>query len=665
MRTQQFTLLWLLIFCNVIIINAQDNLSQKNSEIRVADSLFNAGNKYLSSNLDSARLLFRKSWNIYSRKSDKLKTALSNKHIGITFAFENAFDSAANYMQKSLDIYTQLNDSLNQAFMFNNLGIIHTNNDKYHKGLKFLLKSLKLKEKLAYKIPAKKIDIASTQLNIGINFHNLYKTDKAKEYYLKGKNSYQLQNSKFGVAKAEMQLANLHYELKENKEAYKLYNDIIKSRVFEGNNYTLAKLYNNYGTLLMIMKLYSKSKEILNKAYELNIKIGNERSAIKNLNNYSDICYRVADYKQAIKVSQKSYKMAISNKSIRSQMVAAKTLAQSYKNTGDYKSASKYFEIHNSLKDSVYTVENNRTISELEKKYETEKKEQHIKALSTEKKLKEAELEHKSKINTISFIAIVFLVIVLVFAAVINRIIRKQKRLLNKQNNELKRLNDNMQKMFAIISHDLKNLISGFKGSGSLISFYNFRKDTEKLESLSEKLSVNSTRMESLLDNLLNWALAQDGFYSPVKEKINSHDIVNTQIDLVKDIASQKDVVIRNNIPSDLSIDFDKNNFSFIVRNILSNAIKFNKNGEVVFSAACENGNTSIFIEDDGVGMEDDVKNMLFTVNKGKSNKGTAGESGTGLGLKLVQDFINLNDAKINVESKPDEGTKFEIVVER
>ena len=293
----------------------------------------------------------------------------------------------------------------------------------------------------------------------------------------------------------------------------------------------------------------------------------------------------------------------------------------------------------------------------MESKFQLEKKQQTIKDLETQNHINDLEIRRKNAMNLLFGVVLVVGAIILLIVLYILGKLRKQRTLLNDKNVELARFNDSLNMMFTIISHDLRNLISGFKGSGDLVAYYLEKDETAKLKELANNLSVNASRLEILLNNLLNWAISQGEIYSPTPEKVNVNETVKSLVDLSKHNAKEKGISIENTIDPSFWVYADSNNLSFILRNLLSNALKFTRKGLVKFAAENGTNTTKIIIEDTGVGIKAEKLKEIVDLKKEKKSVGTSGEKGTGLGLKLVYDFVQLNKGKISIKSNEGEGT--------
>lgn len=225
---------------------------------------------------------------------------------------------------------------------------------------------------------------------------------------------------------------------------------------------------------------------------------------------------------------------------------------------------------------------------------------------------------------------------------------------------QLMELNATKDKFFSIIAHDLKNPFNTLMGFTELM-----RDNFEQFEhkQIKEYISIlyeTSRSSYALLKNLLDWARAQTGGLSIQPENIDLHKLVREVLRLIDLPASKKKINLNNNIPDKIAVFADFNTTDTIVRNLVSNAIKYtNDNGNISVDSSVSKNEVIVCVSDDGVGITADIISKLFRIDQNISTKGTDNESGTGLGLLLCKEFIGKNNGKIWVESKPGQGSKF------
>jgi signal transduction histidine kinase len=240
-------------------------------------------------------------------------------------------------------------------------------------------------------------------------------------------------------------------------------------------------------------------------------------------------------------------------------------------------------------------------------------------------------------------------------------IINNQKKEIEKQRKQLDELNTSKDKFFSIIAHDLKNPIAGFLGLTEVLAqdLKSFT-DDEKQEFIN-LIYRSSKQLHSLLENLLQWSRAQTGRLSFKPRVINISRVVQDNVALVKASAELKNIEIDINVDLELMAWADADMVNTIIRNILTNAIKFtHKNGTVsIIVVKKDEKCLHVSIEDNGIGISDVEKEKLFKIGFSNSKLGTDNEEGTGLGLILCKEFAKRNNGDLFVESTPDVGSTF------
>jgi signal transduction histidine kinase len=232
--------------------------------------------------------------------------------------------------------------------------------------------------------------------------------------------------------------------------------------------------------------------------------------------------------------------------------------------------------------------------------------------------------------------------------------------LLSESEKNLKELNASKDKFFSIISHDLKGPYQGMLSIlDLLIREYDNLNDEEKID-IFIKIRNNSQRTYSLLDNLLQWSRLQTGKVKFIPERINIHKTASGIIELFCDSANVKRIKIRNLIEEDLNISADPNIIQLIMRNLLSNAIKFSfPDNEIIVSSQIKDSFVEVSVQDFGVGMDISKARNLFRIDIQNSTLGTAKETGTGLGLVLCKEMVNMHKGTIWSVSEERKGTTF------
>ncbi len=262
------------------------------------------------------------------------------------------------------------------------------------------------------------------------------------------------------------------------------------------------------------------------------------------------------------------------------------------------------------------------------------------------------------------------LVIPLVFFLILNFIIpllllfilkEVDNKIIENDNLKLSELNKSKDKFFSIIAHDLRGPFGGLQQIGELLWLNKNKISEEKREKLTKVLYQNSKNTFNLLDNLLKWASANAGLISYEPSKLNLHKIVLNNLRLFNSQVKLKNLTLNCNFDSELFVYADPDMIDTVIRNIISNAIKFTPNGgkiEIILDKVDKIKNTcTIAIVDNGIGINKDSQLKVFEIDAIVSTLGTNEEKGTGLGLKLCKEFLSINKGTIWIESNENKGT--------
>ncbi len=237
---------------------------------------------------------------------------------------------------------------------------------------------------------------------------------------------------------------------------------------------------------------------------------------------------------------------------------------------------------------------------------------------------------------------------------------KKAELKVEKQAEELKQLNATKDKFFSIIAHDLINPFQAILGlSGLLIENYN-EYDRQEIEEMLKDIESSSKRAYNLLENLLIWGRSQTNLIKFQPENIDLKEIVEDNLALVKSQSTKKHLHVHSVINTPCFAFADKNMIDTVIRNLITNAIKFTPQyGEIVISARKEDKNIEVSVKDTGVGMSVKQRDNIFRIDSKLNTPGTENETGSGLGLILCKDFVEKNGGMILVESEEGKGSTF------
>jgi signal transduction histidine kinase len=617
--------------------------------------------------------------------------AAGYKNLGIGYYYKNDNDSSIYFFKIALEKYTQIKDTLGMSACLNNLGILYSQRDDFDKVTEYYLKSLKIKEQ-----QKDSAGMAKVYNNLG-NFHFRFKRfDKALNYFNKSLTIHKkIIGDSIFIPLSYMNIANVYRLLGSqllglensilNETQYEIVKGKKDSKTIEYFNNALdyynkavdgflnfKDTANYYRTLSLKSQVFifmgdlEKAKDGLLESY-------NYFSNSDDIYSFSELASALGsyylfskDYLKAIKFFEESInsKPTKYNSSV---MLSSQNLAQALYKLGRYKESFEILMQANNIRDSLDIYKEGQKFIELESKYQSEKKDKRILLLEKDKEIMAGE-------RNILFLSLLLLVAVLVIIFIFFRSKQKLNTVLNQKNKELeitnqkltesqyelKQANDAKDKFFSIMAHDLRNPISAFKQVTEVITedFDSF--DEKEKKEFLEDMKLSSNLLYNLLENLLTWSRSQRGAIEANPATNDIYSIAELTISHLKSQSERKSIELINNIPLDTKAFFDLNLTSTIIRNLISNSIKFSYEGSKIEVNIKDDNNIYIVqIKDYGIGMEKDAMEKLFRIDQTISNNGTKGESGTGLGLIICKEFSEKQNGKIWVESKIGKGSSF------
>ena len=240
-------------------------------------------------------------------------------------------------------------------------------------------------------------------------------------------------------------------------------------------------------------------------------------------------------------------------------------------------------------------------------------------------------------------------------------VVRRTTELAEK-NKELESLNRTKDRFFAIIAHDLRSPLTSLRGLAQKTVYLMKKNRLEDVIRLGNSVDAAVNNVHKLLDNLLSWALVQESKFPYRPEIIQANELVEEVHLLYKETAESKDVRLTIELHEPCQIFADRQAVATVLRNLVDNALKFTgQDGDVVISASQVNNSCLLIVADTGIGIPSEKIPHIFDHVSDQTTRGTLGEKGTGLGLFLCQELVNMNGGRIRVKSSLGKGTTFEI----
>jgi two-component system, sensor histidine kinase and response regulator len=490
--------------------------------------------------------------------------------------------------------------------------------------------------------------------------------DRALAYYQK---SYGLAKQINQEAEKARQLA--HIAVVYNQYYHKTDTALTlldQARNISHNNPEVANfILENLGYVFMNRQEYPKAiatfKELLEKYRQ-----EKDRFGMATIYKALAVVYkRMGDYRQSLSYSKLAIQLATEIKEGDLRRGAAFMLADNYENLRDYKNALRYQRLGEQIKDSLFNIEKTLILNNLQTKFEMDSQRRAIDSQKREIYVQEQELSRKTfqRNAFIAGMALLALLAFLFYRNIVhqrhtNRLLTEKNAEIQQQKEQLTQLNATKDKLFSIISHDIRSPLNSLEATLQLLQEGYL--SPEEMQAITPELLRKVHQTSALLHNILHWAKSQmDGIVAK-PEHIDLQLIASELVANFRPIAQDKAIRLENLIRKPLAATADKNMTELILRNLLSNAIKFTPDGgQVLIEGASQADHITITVKDTGKGMTADQQANLFDMRTHFSTMGTANEVGTGLGLLLCKEFVEKNNGKIWVESQVGQGSNFNV----
>lgn len=564
-------------------------------------------------------------------------------------------DSAQLYLLHALSYSIQHNDSLKKVEALALLSRLKRQTGEYDKALNYDLQQLRIAEQMrdsSY--------MASASNTVGINHYRMRNRDKALEYFEHALSIREELKDSVGMADVMNNIAMIYDDREQFREALWLYKKALQ--IYTGINQTeaMADTYNNIAGSYYKMGDIPKVIEYANKALQLWREDDYKPGLAFLLINIGSMYQQTGDSENALKSIKEGLSYAEELGMLSQIRQGHKNLAEIYESRNNFKQAYRHAMQYNAVNDSLFNKEKQRIAEDIQTKYETEKKETLIGLLHKENTIKELEL-NKTKLFWIASMVMALLTGVLLLMLLSRARYRKKVNLiLEDKNRELAALNSTKDKLFAIMAHDLRNPVSAFKTLTQTISAKSADLTSQEMRDYSNVLAQSAEDLLGMLNNLLIWAKSQRSKMQCQKAVFSPADIAHRVFVAHRLQAQQKRISMFNELDDRLNISNDPRMTETILRNLVSNAIKFtDKGGEIRIYSNKKNNAFELCVSDTGIGMSKEEQEHLFNdslqekIGQHKSGKGT------GLGLILSKELVGLCGGTLRVESKIGEGSIF------
>ena len=578
-----------------------------------------------------------------------MNTAQILSYLGLIESKKGNYEKGLAYLDEARQINIQGKSELNIAHNYIYHSDIYEKMGRFADAVEATQNAIRIYEKLGYTafIADDYIKVGEFYLDIGVSQQAIENFNLAAKYALEMEDSISLMESYIGKSEAFNQLGDWDRSLMLLDQANRF------AQTLENNPYA-QKINFIFGSNWLEKGEFKKAIHYFSNSFK----------ALKQV-EFSENFFYVQ-----LKLAQSYHQMGIEDStkyfintvfegntdwvSSRALMDGHRVASKIYEDFNETSAAlyhhKKFFELY----EEMYTNKAQEILRE-------EQVRQNVAKAQQEKKQAELQASLLNSRNNLFFGLLVAAGIILLLITYFFFRLRQNKREMEEKNQLLEQLNATKDKFFGIIAHDIRSPIIALSGVGEQLEYYLGKQKFDKLQQLGNRVEKTTQRLNALLDNLLNWALLQQGVIPYHPQPIDLQKIAATTAEMFAFQANHKNIELKIDLPENLEVLADERALSTILRNLISNALKFTRvNGTVSISSEQHHDRIFIQISDSGTGISAEKMKKLFSIGK-KTDSGTRGERGTGLGLILVKELAEMNQGAITVESEIDKGSKFTV----
>jgi signal transduction histidine kinase len=569
------------------------------------------------------------------------------------------YSGALHYDNLALENDIFLKDSLNISRDYNNIGNDYYDLGEYDDAFFYFTQS--------HRVASIVHDTLRTLIayhNVGRVFKELGQYDQALDHLNLAKKMSQQQGDEEGIAFAYDEIGDVQLRKKQYDSALTSLGLALEYTRKYNVNVLEPKVHTKLAAVFLRKGDYEKARSYYDSAFILNNRTNDRYGAAEVELGRGILLIREGHYEDALAKIESSLTVAKELNARVLEIRCFNQLSVLWEKNGDFGKALSYYKQYKQLEDTLFSQEMQGKLIRDQVRFETESRDSRIAFLSELQVMQQGEIKKQEFVRNILVVVVALSVILLITVyrsgrrrRQINMLLLQHQEETEKRSEELERLNQVKDKFFSIISHDLRSPINALSGLLDLLDKGAVTADELPKHIKELKARFNHTR--TLLNNLLDWTLLQMDKLNLQASKIDIRSIVDENIQLLGSVVS-KGVRLLNEVPEGTIGFADSNTINLVIRNLMTNAIKFtNDGGEVKITAREKDAEWLICVADNGVGMNDEVLKMLFDKTAPYTTRGTANEKGTGLGLILCKEFIEKNGGTIWVESEEDKGSTF------
>lgn len=574
--------------------------------------------------------------------------------LGSAFSNLMNFPEALVHLEEALKITEEIGNVSGTAACLTNIGNVYLHTSYYETAIRYYIKSIKILEKLN-----KRESLPAAYINLAAAYKSQNDYTGVRMYASKSLKLAEEVGDEAAMMDAKIHLGIVHYQKKEYDTALNYYQEaaILADRI--NDSFGKAMCHHNTAIVYKAMNRTTEALQHFEAQLRIAEKINSANDKVYAHTGMGQTHLQLGNYNTAKTFLLHALKLSKEVGTREESKEIYASLSELYERQQEFAKAIEYHKLYVQLKDSLLDEAKARQINELNIAYETETKENEIKILRQDNELQSLAIEKERLVRNFWITGAALLLVLALLLYVNSRQRAKANSLLISQKQELQEANAVKSKLFSVISHDLRSPLTSMHGLLQIMK-NNDDVDEGALKEFVKHANAVTSNAVNLLDNLLYWSASQMKRAIPKYSAVNLSEVVQEIQELIEPLLQTKHIHFINAVNTSHTAYADASDVNLVLRNLVSNAIKFTPAGGriTVSSREKEDGTTEISVIDTGVGISESVRLKLFT-HEQSTLKGTDNEKGTGLGLILCKEFVERNGGKIWVGPETGQGCIF------
>lgn len=578
-------------------------------------------------------------------------------------------DKALRLVSQALELARKTGYQRGEAYSYRVLASISATSDRYSSYSEYLQKAIRLFINLE-----DSVGLANCYITEAVVYNRQFNFENSIHSYLKALPIFRKANMQERIALCLSNMGFVYYQMEKFEEAKESLVEAISINESRKNLTALINSYNNLGLVLLRLGSLNEAEKYFEKVLRLHEELkdnSNPEAFVETLIGKAQIYKFRGRFKEEKKLLDEAKIYSKKFNYLRLLKQTNLQLTDYYLRAGEYDKMQQVLVEFTIIDDSItkHYRRNEATIiasvisaTKLESDFENAQEsiaKQGLVIAQQRRTLIAAIL-----VSTLFFVLLILLIHSNRTRRRLNRTLAAHREAIDNKNIELERVNQTKDKFFSVVAHDLRSPLNSLFGFSNLLVKHAESMSKEEIQTMGAKLRESVSDTLKMTENLITWARSQMHEEQTRPEIIKVRSVIDETFRMAKEDASKKGIMLKNNTDAQANVYSDRNHLLLILRNIINNAIKYTEaDDEISVTTAEADGQTEIVVEDTGIGMDDEIKERLFSLEGTISQVGTSGERGTGLGLVLVKNFVERNNGSLSVSSEKNRGTKFVVIL--